>query len=245
MSLLSNYGVRASGAVAMIAPTINFGLKSDVLIRVTFTNNITETARIYYSITDSNPSTTFVDVAAGATSSAIDFTGLTGSTSYTIYAKAEVGTEVSTIASFTTTTNAPTQLILYSNGNEHTNITGGWTYVPSTCCATFTKNATNMTIRSPYWTDGRLRTVNNVNKTGFGRLQITWSINGLVSWTQWTLLVTSPSIEIIGGGSSTVIRIPSPSIMNISSAANTTNFEMYIANTGTATITITDIRLLI
>ena len=91
------------------APTINSISSDSTSITFTITNNADESATIFYEQGDSTPDASSVVLAAGATSSNITLSGLTASTTYTVYARADSGTGAtsSVVASTSITTGAP------------------------------------------------------------------------------------------------------------------------------------------
>lgn len=108
VSIPDDHTLAAQWVYAPLQPTINYFSKTATSISFYITNNSPYTCTMYYEHNDNTPDLYNVSLGSGATSSLLTISGLTPSTSYTIYTYAYIGGYYSSVASFTQTTNANT-----------------------------------------------------------------------------------------------------------------------------------------
>lgn len=89
-------------------PTITYYNKTATSISFYVTNNSPYSLNVYYEHSDNTPDLAYVTLAANTQSSLLTISGLTPSTSYTIYAQANKDGNLSTVSSITQTTLANT-----------------------------------------------------------------------------------------------------------------------------------------
>jgi hypothetical protein len=117
MNLFTNFGIRASGSeILLLAPTITFVSKTANSITFTLRNNGPITANIFYQQGVNPPTANFISLNSGQTSSNTTISGLNPSTSYTIFARAQATSAISSsVVSITETTNAATGQQLFTS----------------------------------------------------------------------------------------------------------------------------------
>jgi hypothetical protein len=121
--------VRKGGGGAKVAsPTITEIDASPTSITFTITNNSSETAVIIWEIDDTTPDSNLLELAAGATSSAITISNLNGLTTYTVYAFATVAgkQQSDTVELGITTTLIIEQGLIVSYFGASNTIPSGW-----------------------------------------------------------------------------------------------------------------------
>lgn len=128
------------------------------------------------------------------------------------------------------------RIYLYNEGDECVSITGGWVLTRWTATSSsLTKNTNSMTAQFPRWSDGSIETVNDIDFFRYKTLTVEWTRTGSDAYMSFVAPISNP---IIASGN--IIKA-SPSEFDISSLDHTGKVSFSMANTGTATITITKI----
>lgn len=149
------------------APTITSVSSDATSITFTITNNSDESATIFYEQGDATPDAASVVLASGATSSNITLSGLSSSTTFTVYARSDSGTGAASsgVAQTNITTSAPpapTSVSLSASGyitsyinnmskafDANFSLPGG-TFAASVSSGTHTGSILNMTFNSAF-----------------------------------------------------------------------------------------------
>lgn len=165
---------RGGVGVGTKAPTINFVSKTDSSITVTFKNNDSEEATIFYGLT-TPPTDDSVVLAADTTSGNITFSELDDDTTFTIFAFSKtVEKQSSQIVSIQVTTDELIRTFIYNLGNENTSFTGGWFVSGTQTGATATKETDHLRVTAQSSGDSRALFVTNnqIDVTNFSILRV-------------------------------------------------------------------------
>lgn len=130
---------------------------------------------------------------------------------------------------------------LYNEGDECINESGGWKYeVMTSGGQVFTKEANRMSLISPHWSDGNIKSIGNIDTTGYSELVVEYSYSNLGTGS-FTFQVgggISSSKTII---STSVVQSVSPVTMTIISSNK--QISMYVSNTNSGYLYINKIYL--
>ena len=114
-------------------------------------------------------------------------------------------------------------LVLYDAGDEKTAITGGWDKIEGypgnggSTTVIFSKGATQLNMRAPYWGSGSYTTRNVIpNLQLYNRLVVVWGSSG---GTSLYCHFSAGGVEMVGAGNNSTVIYPSPSVLPINFAA--------------------------
>lgn len=133
------------------------------------------------------------------------------------------------------------KVYLYKDGDECLDLTGGWTWTFGTIGGqSITKHPDRIELKFPQWSDGRLLTVNNIDRSGYDLVGFEWDwtagSGGYITLEYNENEATKARFVWQGA-----ITMPSPSIVRVSPTLN--KVILYVSNTNTRSINIRKVWL--